>query len=131
MLSVKQFDSCTVKRTATSIFQSPQVNIILHSYPILSGEMILVDVSDILKHLFLHGGERKKKGPKKRISCFLSGSKLSFRPVLNATLYSNSSKFSPSEQVPQPNPECPIHPVLKQAFEKKNKSNLDSAFQLN
>lgn len=64
MLSVKQFDSCTVKRKATSIFQSPQVNIILHSYPILSSEMILVDVSDIRKHLFLHGGERKK-GKKK------------------------------------------------------------------
>lgn len=61
MLSVKQFDSCTVKRMATSIFQSPQVNIILHSYPILSSEMILVDVSDTLKHLFLHGGFEKKK----------------------------------------------------------------------
>lgn len=76
MLSVKQFDSCTVKLMATSIFQSPQVNIILHSYPILSSEMILVDVSDILKRLFLHGGE-KKKG-KKSISCLPSGSKLSF-----------------------------------------------------
>lgn len=64
MLSVKQFDSCTVKRMATSIFQSPQVNIILHSYPILSSEMILVDVSDILKHLFLHWGEKKKREKK-------------------------------------------------------------------
>lgn len=67
MLSVKQFDSCTVKRTATSIFQSPQVNIILHSYPVLNSEMILVDVSDILKHLFLHGGERKKREKKESL----------------------------------------------------------------
>lgn len=70
MLSVKQFDSRTVKRMATSIFQSPQVNIILHSYTILSSEMILVDVSDILKHLFLRGGLKKKK---RKITFFLSG----------------------------------------------------------
>lgn len=71
MLSVKQFDSCTVKRTATSIFQSPQVNIILHSYPILSSEMILVDGSDILKHLFLHGGKKKKGQKKKNLASYL------------------------------------------------------------
>lgn len=77
------------------------------------------------------GGKEKKKDQKKESLVSYLVQSWVFRPVLNATLYSNSSKFSPSEQVPQPNPECPIHPVLKQAFEKKNKSNLDSAFQLN
>lgn len=70
----------------------------------------------------------KKKGQKEEFLVSYLVQSWVFRPVLNATFYPSSSKLSPSEQFPQPNP---IHPVLKQVFGKKKKSNLDLAFQLN